>query len=55
MKIIALLVLAFGTAASAQTYGRLDFSLQNAQGQAISGARVNVYSQTACGAPQQDA
>jgi hypothetical protein len=32
-----------------QTYGRLDFSLQNAQGQAIAGAKVNVYAQSACG------
>jgi hypothetical protein len=28
----------------------MDFSLQNAQGQAISGAQVNVYTQSACGA-----
>ena len=31
------------------TYGRMDFSLQNAQGQAISGAQVRVYTQSACG------
>ena len=36
---------------AAQTYARMDFSLQNAQGQAISGASVNVYVQSACGAP----
>jgi hypothetical protein len=35
--------------AFSQTYGRLDFSLQNAQGQAIAGATINVYSQSACG------
>ena len=33
-----------------QTYGRMEFSLQNAQGQAISGASINVYTQTAGGA-----
>lgn len=32
-------------------YGRMDFSLQNAQGQAIAGATVNVYTQAACGTP----
>lgn len=35
--------------ALAQTYGRMDFSLQNAQGQALSGATVNVYTQASCG------
>ena len=46
---VAILVLA-AQYAFAQTYGRMDFSLQNAQGQAISGAQVNVYTQSACGA-----
>ena len=51
-RILALTILIFGGyCASAQTYGRLDFSLQNAQGQAISGAQVNVYTQSACGSP----
>jgi len=38
------------TLAHATTYARMDFSLQNAQGQAIAGATVNVYTQAACGA-----
>jgi len=50
-QITALAILILGAyCASAQTYGRLDFSLQNAQGQAISGAQINVYTQASCGA-----
>lgn len=41
-------LLASALPASAQYY-RMDFSLQNAQGQAISGATVTVYNQSACG------
>jgi hypothetical protein len=53
MKKFALLtILILAHCAFAQTtYGRLDFSLQNAQGQAISGAQINVYTQSTCGAP----
>jgi len=36
---------------SAQTYSRMDFSLQTAQGQAVPGASVTVYNQAACGFP----
>ena len=52
MKRTAILIfgLLLAGALHAQTYGRMDFSLQNAQGQAISGAQVNVYTQSACGA-----
>lgn len=42
--VLGILVLA-AQGALAQTYGRLDFHLQNAQGQAVSGATVNVYTQ----------
>lgn len=48
-RIVLIFGLLWGVPALAQTYGRMDFSLQNAQGQAISGATVNVYSQPACG------
>ena len=53
MKRIALMIglIFLARCAFAQTYGRLDFSLQNAQGQAIAGATVNVYSQANCGGP----
>jgi hypothetical protein len=53
MKRIVLLIilLSTGRCAFAQTYGRIDFSLQTAQGQAVSGAIVGVYSQSACGQP----
>ena len=47
LPIMALFLVALS--AGAQTYGRLDFALTNAQGQAISGAQVNVYSQAGCG------
>jgi hypothetical protein len=51
-KFAALTILIIAHCALAQTtYGRLDFSLQNAQGQAISGAQINVYTQSTCGAP----
>ena len=52
MKRTAILIfgLLLAGALHAQQYGRMDFSLQNAQGQAISGAQVNVYTQSACGA-----
>ncbi|HZP06803.1 MAG TPA: hypothetical protein VFB43_18025 [Terracidiphilus sp.] len=51
MRGLALLscFLALPLAVSAQ-YGRMDFSLQSAQGQAIAGATVNVYTQPSCGA-----
>jgi hypothetical protein len=42
---IAFVPLFFAAALSAQTYGRLDFHLQTAQGQAVSGATVHVYQQ----------
>ena len=38
-----------GPCVFAQTYGRLDLSLQTAQGQAVPNATVNIYSQVACG------
>lgn len=38
--------------AVSQTYGRLQFQLQNTQGQAISGGQITVYSQPACGSSQ---
>ena len=52
MKHTAIMIfgLLLAGALHAQQYGRMDFSLQNAQGQAISGAQVNVYTQSACGA-----
>ncbi len=52
MKRIAILIgFLFAGTLHAQSYGRLDFSLQTAQGQAIAGATVNVYTQSACGQP----
>lgn len=35
----------------AQNYGRMDFSLTTAQGQAVAGASVFVYTESACGQP----
>ena len=49
-SISAVFVLLGASVLYGQQYGRMDFSLQNAQGQAISGAQVNVYTQSACGA-----
>ncbi len=49
IALITILMLA-GRCAWAQTYGRYDYYLTSAQGQAISGATVNVYAQSACGA-----
>ena len=50
MRKLMLLLLAVPLWAQAQApYGRMQFLLQNAQGQAISGATINVYTQPACG------
>jgi hypothetical protein len=49
-KFLTLAILLSSIPAIAQTYGRMDFSLQNAQGQAIAGATVTVQTQTGgCG------
>jgi hypothetical protein len=52
MKRLAILaVLVVGASCiSAQTYGRLDFSIQNGLGQAVPNVNVAVYTQSACGA-----
>ncbi len=47
--IVRLLILLLSTSAFSQSYYRMDFFLQNAQGQAIPGATVTVYNQTSCG------
>lgn len=47
-KLTILAIAAFCAVAHAQ-YGRMDFQLQSAQGQAIAGATVSVYAQPACG------
>lgn len=51
MKKIALIVFLVAGSAYAQTYGLLQFQLNTAQGQAVAGATVTVYSQATCGAP----
>ena len=53
MRRIAVLAVLFfaGCCAFAQTYGRLDFSIQNGLGQAVPNVNVTVYTQErACGA-----
>ena len=52
MRRIAVLAVLFfaGCCAFAQTYGRLDFSIQNGLGQAVPNVNVTVYTQSACGA-----
>ena len=47
--VVSLLMVAASICVSSQTYSRMDFSLQTAQGQAVAGATVNVYTQTAWG------
>ncbi len=49
MKRLILAAFLLAMPAFGQSYGRLNFQLQTAQGQAVSGATIYVYSETACG------
>ena len=51
MKLRYLIPLLLSASTTFAQYGRMDFSLQSAQGQAVAGATVNVYAQPSCGAP----
>lgn len=51
-KSAILAALFFAPALYGQTYQRMQFHLQNVQGQSIAGAQVTVYNQSACGGSQ---
>lgn len=49
MRRLFLFLALAGSVAYGQTYGRMEFSLTTPQGQAIAGAKINVYTQSGCG------